>query len=49
MRQFCLATSLLNAKSCQRGPGLAAIVISNLFGEDYGLDLTICSIHYSQL
>ena len=27
---------LLNTKSCQRGPGLAAIVINNLLGEDYG-------------
>ena len=29
--------TLLNAKSCQRGPGLAAIVINNLLGEDYGI------------
>jgi hypothetical protein len=28
--------TLLNAKSCQRGPGLAAIVINNLLGEDLG-------------
>ena len=26
--------TLLNAKSCQRGPDLAAIVINNLLGED---------------
>ena len=29
--------TLLNAKSCQRGPGLAVIVINNLLGEDQGL------------
>ena len=29
--------TLLNAKSCQRGPGLAAIVINNLLGEDLGV------------
>jgi hypothetical protein len=28
--------TLLNAKSCQRGPGLAAIVINNPLGEDQG-------------
>ncbi len=28
--------TLLNAKSCQSGPGLAAIVINNLLGEDQG-------------
>ena len=33
--------TLLNAKSCQRGPGLAAIVINNLLGEDYGAPLPI--------
>ncbi len=28
--------TLLNTKSCQSGPGLAAIAINNLLGEDYG-------------
>jgi len=28
--------TLLNAKSCQRSPGLAVIVINNLLGEDQG-------------
>ena len=34
---------LLNAKSCQRGPGLAAIVINNLLGEDLGVRLGLAN------
>jgi hypothetical protein len=33
--------TLLNAKSCQRGPGLAATVINNLLGEDYGSSMPL--------
>ncbi len=29
--------TLLNAKSCQKGPGLAASVINNLLGEVQGV------------
>ncbi len=32
--------TLLNAKSCQRGPGLVAIVINNPLGEDQGGGIT---------
>jgi len=35
---------LLNAKSCQRGPGLAAIVINNLLGEDHGPRKGVASV-----
>ena len=36
--------TLLNAKSCQRGPGLAAIVINNLLGEDLGVKWSLAGL-----
>src|ERR1022692_4589666 len=41
--------TLLNDKSCQGGPGLAAIVINNLLGEDYGGSSPLAQLRHALL